>query len=615
MCTKKKLLFAMIHPLDKRIMEDQESKIEEGLNQLETKMADIGVEESGNQLETKMADVGVEEDGNQLETKIADVGVEEGENQLETKIADVGVEESGNQLETKMAEGTIEEGLNQVETKMTEGLDQLETKMTEGLDQLEAKMTESKIEEEPNQLETKMAESKIEEEPNQLEKKIEGLDQLDAKKTEESTGTLTDLNHLEMCDKQHPRQLMDNVEKILSRLDEISGLVSSRNEQNVYFIEEGNAASDKEEQQTKHLAYPCQLEKMFSTQLSNFKDLLLAEIQDGTSLLRCDTDTIRVQIREIKAENELISRKIEELRSDLENIRTDPSQDGYYWVIKDVNNKFSSDNMNEWSPAFKIHGYKFYAQAVMKSTGNEVFLYLTFKDAGHFRSLTKMNFLPTLTVAICEIETHDSNKDIVRVCDPKFGYGAYQYNTSYYKLLLGQKNDLVLPMYVSNDSITVRIKIASPEEIEKPFSTNGSLNWVVDDYQNRRKMEEEGKVSCQQSPYFYTSEKGYRVKLELELRNGGLKARVYFVNGEFDRLLSSEFSHVTTLTLVDQTSNWLGKSDKIISVTKINIQDQCDELSFSLKNDLEDFKDSYVKNDSIIIKAEVHAVTAPLIKT
>lgn len=432
---------------------------------------------------------------------------------------------------------------------------------------------------------------------DQINRVEERLSQLETKMAEESNSMAeikNDVEQLEVADRLRKR-LETNVDKILNLITALSEHIFDQNEEDV-----------KSKQSTQSTA--SQQEHNFQKQLESVTNVIVNKM-DEILYMKNDLTLVKEQYQELKDKQNYIISQIEKLGVDIDDHLKAPLLEDYVWTIKDINAKLSLPEFRDSSPVIKLHGCLFGAQATIHSVNENLYLFLALIETRHFRALTKIKFLPTLTVAICDVDTNNHEKDLVRVCDPQFGYGTYQYNTTYYRILLCKKGDISSAKYICNDALHVKMALFPQQNIEKPFSTNGTLLWTVHDYQKCRAMEEEGLVTCQQSPHFYTSDKGYRVKLELELRNGVAKVRVYFINGEFDRLLNSAFAHATTLCLVDQSTNWLSNNDKVVTVRKSNIQDRYYEINLSPNTDLRNLKDSYVKNDTIIIKADVKPST------
>ena len=156
------------------------------------------------------------------------------------------------------------------------------------------------------------------------------------------------------------------------------------------------------------------------------------------------------------------------------------------------------------------------------------------------------------------------------------------------------------------------------EELENA-NYSGTLIWKITDFTSKRHQSIVGKSVSLYSPYFYTGQYGYKMRLRVYLNGDGMgkgsHISLFFVicKGKYDALLSWPFRQNVRLTILDQEGfknvSESFKADPSSSSFKrptsaMNIASGC---PLFMPHSILDTQ-AYVNDDSLFIKAEVDAV-------
>ncbi|GAB6033134.1 hypothetical protein CHUAL_014063 [Chamberlinius hualienensis] len=300
------------------------------------------------------------------------------------------------------------------------------------------------------------------------------------------------------------------------------------------------------------------------------------EVEEASSAFLCNTnDATRIYV--IKEAN-ILDNAIVELDSDV-----------CIWNIGTLEDKLKAVQFECQSQPFKLKGEDFAIVAHLTGSEQNVHISLQFKDI------------------------HGTNQPIAR---ESFTQVTYMLNSSdvniiksphcFFKELLQYDSHLFFGVLVSYEQLRMIIDVENGVQIRIQFHLQnapvnfdfdeGEVQWTVDHFQKRRKKATELQVPLHESPYFYTSPEGYRVKIRLSIEsNNRLSATVMFVAGKNDENLQNEFSHKTIITLTNaQTSKKKIKSicQKMANVYNIKI-DRCSTM------------ESLIDNDSLNINAKI----------
>ncbi|GAB6025844.1 hypothetical protein CHUAL_011824 [Chamberlinius hualienensis] len=282
--------------------------------------------------------------------------------------------------------------------------------------------------------------------------------------------------------------------------------------------------------------------------------------------------------------------------------------EAYIWTIHDIGQKLQQTTFECKTEVFPLPGYNFGAQAKLYCTDeNRVLMWIAFVDSKNTREPLYLKVFPKVTFMVCDLSGQKISRDAVRTCDCDFKE-SIRYDQFYYGVYLPDKSKLLYPTYNFYDSIKIKIFVDPPNLTKTVASTDGQINWTIDNYQLKKQLEIEEQIVWQESQYFYTSPEGYRVQILLRL-NGyhksnkiGLTAYVWFLTGEFDEHLTKSFAHKTTITVINQQS------------TELNIVKSVEKRAIEKKGYyLELESQEYIENSNFIVddKLELNIVITP----
>ncbi|GAB6021035.1 hypothetical protein CHUAL_003670 [Chamberlinius hualienensis] len=275
----------------------------------------------------------------------------------------------------------------------------------------------------------------------------------------------------------------------------------------------------------------------------------------------------------------------------------------YTWIIN-VDEKYQTVSKTQLSPTFVIYGYKIDAQAQIKFEPACITISLCLVNSDRRKNSLSIPLpYPTISYKLLDSSDNETQIDIHRMADIS-AVNRLQNKEFSYKVNIWTEADLK-QRYVKVDEdgdpcISMEIVVDWPDARYEPFSFNGSLLWEVRNYRHKLKQQRQ-MTNCHYSPYFYTSENGYRVKSGLKIAEG-ISVMVEFVSGKFDKFLDKKQKFLVTVTLIDKVSTTK-------SIRKSAIVSDLRSTTFCLvqPHKMHNIK-NYIRDDTLLIKVLVEPV-------
>ena len=166
------------------------------------------------------------------------------------------------------------------------------------------------------------------------------------------------------------------------------------------------------------------------------------------------------------------------------------------------------------------------------------------------------------------------------------------------------------------------------QQLEDKLFCNGVYIWKVENYAAKRREAQNGGNAVLHSRGFYTSPYGYKLCVRLNL-NGvdvgtgtHLSLFVHFMRGDYDSLLEWPFRGSISLSIMDQSTiptmpkqhitETLVANQSLVAfqrpTTYRNLKG-FGYVQFSQLSDLDSHDNIYIREDTVVIKAEVKEIT------
>ncbi|GAB6033133.1 hypothetical protein CHUAL_012742 [Chamberlinius hualienensis] len=232
------------------------------------------------------------------------------------------------------------------------------------------------------------------------------------------------------------------------------------------------------------------------------------------------------------------------------------------WQVPSIENKLKLEKFEYLSEAFTLPGYDFAIQANLIKDGtadNVVYISIRFLPQHNSTNQPQMNGKAFSKVTYATKCDQDSKYDIVTYRPLLFSEELKFNEWSFHWLLF--YTEMLTSSHLTDDCININITFEPFYDSNRHLDNNGILQWKLSNYKKLKQTATQQLRAVVESPYFYTSPRGYRLQAQLELNcSDELWMSVFFTKGEFDDELPEEFPHFISVTLINQKNSLNNKS-------------------------------------------------------